>query len=51
MNEKKLKKLYDDLVNDQDFDKLELGLNKPNIFEILRISKTEIRHSIFYLGY
>ena len=47
MNEKKLKKLYDDLVNDQDFDKLELGLNKPNIFEILRISKTEIRHSNF----
>ena len=47
MNEKRLKKLYDNLVNDQDFDKLELGLNKPNIFEILKISKTEIRHSNF----
>ena len=47
MEEKRLKNLYNDLVNDQDFDKLELGLNKPNIFEILRISKTEIRHSNF----
>ena len=47
MDEKRLKKLYDNLINDQDFDKLELGLNKPNIFEILKISKTEIRHSNF----
>ena len=30
MTEKKLKKLYDDLVNDQDFDKLELELNNPH---------------------
>ena len=47
MDENKLKKLYNELVNDSDFDKLELELNKPNIFEILKISKTEIRHSNF----
>lgn len=47
MDENKLKKLYNELVNDSDFDKLELGLNKPNIFEILKISKSEIRHSNF----
>ena len=40
----KLKSLYDDLLKDIDFDKLELGLQNPNIFEILKISKTEIRH-------
>ena len=44
MNLNKLKKLYNELVNDSDFDKLELELNKPNIFEILKISKSEIRH-------
>ena len=42
-----LKELYSNLINDEDFDRLELGLNQPNIFEILRISKTEIRHSNF----
>jgi len=42
-----LKKLYNNLINDEDFDRLELGLNQPNIFEILKISKTEIRHSNF----
>ena len=40
-------KQYNRLVNDEDFDKLELGLKNPNIFQILRISKAEIRHSNF----
>lgn len=47
MELKKLRSLYDDLLKDIEFDKLELGLHNPNIFEILRISKTEIRHSNF----
>ena len=46
-NELVLKELYSNLINDDDFDRLELGLNQPNIFEILRISKNEIRHSNF----
>ena len=47
MELKKLRSLYDDLLKDIEFDKLELGLQNPNIFEILKISKTEIRHSNF----
>jgi len=43
----KLKGLYNQLINDENFDRLELGLHQPNIFEILRISKAEIRHSNF----
>jgi len=43
----KLNSLYDTLIKDDDFGKLELGLNEPNIFQILRISKKEIRHSNF----
>ena len=42
-----LKSLYDKLLKDEDFDKLDLGLKNPNIFQILRISKNEIRHSNF----
>ena len=42
-----LKEKYDLLLNDEDFDRLDLGLKNPNIFEILRISKNEIRHSNF----
>jgi hypothetical protein len=42
-----IKKKYSNLLNDITFDKLELGLKKPNIFEILQISNTEIRHSNF----
>ncbi|MBT6200006.1 MAG: PD-(D/E)XK nuclease family protein [Bacteroidetes Order II. Incertae sedis bacterium] len=42
-----LKKAYDHLVADIDFDKLELGLRNPNIFNILKITKNEIRHSNF----
>ena len=47
MELKELRSLYDDLLKDIEFDKLELGLQNPNIFEILKISKTEIRHSNF----
>ena len=45
--EGQLKEQYDQLINDKRFDELELGLNKPNLFEILRITRTEIRHSNF----
>ena len=47
MEEKNIKQLYDKLLKDEDFDKLDLGLKNPNIFQILRISKNEIRHSNF----
>lgn len=47
MTESELKEKYDLLLNDEDFDRLDLGLKNPNIFEILRISKNEIRHSNF----
>lgn len=47
MTEEELKEKYDRLINDEDFDRLDLGLKNPNIFEILRISKNEIRHSNF----
>lgn len=40
-------KSFKALINDIDFDRLELGLKNPNIFRILKISKTEIRHSNF----
>ena len=47
MEIEKLNSLYDTLIKDDDFGKLELGLNEPNIFQILRVSKKEIRHSNF----
>jgi len=47
LEEKKRKEQYRKLLNDPDFDKIELELRKPNIFQILRISRTEIRHSNF----
>jgi hypothetical protein len=47
MDTHELKSLYDRLLKDEDFDKLDLGLKNPNIFQILRISKNEIRHSNF----
>ncbi len=46
-SEEELKSSYNRLLKDIDFDKLELGLKKPNIFEILNISNAEIRHSNF----
>jgi len=47
MDRTSLKSHYDKLLKDEDFDKLDLGLKNPNIFQILRISKNEIRHSNF----
>ena len=47
MDLNELKYKYDKLLKDEDFDKLDLGLKNPNIFQILRISKNEIRHSNF----
>ncbi|MDI1233382.1 MAG: PD-(D/E)XK nuclease family protein [bacterium] len=35
------------LLNDIHFDRIELGLRKVNFFDILQISKAEIRHSNF----
>ena len=42
-----LKSDYDKLLKNEDFDKLDLGLKNPNIFQILRITNNEIRHSNF----
>ena len=42
-----LKSKYDKLLKDENFDRLELGLSNPNIFQILKITKSEIRHSNF----
>ena len=42
-----LKSRYDKLLKDESFDRLDLGLKNPNIFQILRITKNEIRHSNF----
>ena len=42
-----LKNLYDQILKDEDFDKLDLGLKNPNIFQILKITNKEIRHSNF----
>lgn len=47
MEIQELKNKYDELLKDEDFDRLDLGLKNPNIFSILQISKTEIRHSNF----
>jgi len=47
MEIQQLKKEYDFLLKNEDFDKLDLGLKNPNIFQILKISKNEIRHSNF----
>jgi len=42
-----LKTHYDSLLKDESFDKLDLGLKNPNIFDVLKISRNEIRHSNF----
>ena len=47
MELEELKSQYDKLLKDEDFDKLDLGMKNPNIFQILRITKNEIRHSNF----
>lgn len=45
--ELEIRELYRELLNNNDFEKLELELQTPNIFQILNISKAEIRHSSF----
>ena len=47
MNAEQLKSSYDRLLKDEQFDRLDLGLKNPNIFQVLRIAKNEIRHSNF----
>lgn len=47
MTETEIREKYRGLINDIDFDKLELGLKTPNIFKILSVARTEIRHSNF----
>ena len=47
MTEKEIREQYRNLLNDSDFDKIELQLRTPNIFQILNISRAEIRHSNF----
>jgi hypothetical protein len=47
MSENTIRELYRSLINDLDFDKIELELKTPNIFQILNISRTEIKHSNF----
>lgn len=46
-SEKSIRAAYKKLLNDLNFERLELELNKPNIFQILNVGKTEIRHSNF----
>ncbi len=45
--QKEIRSAYKDLLNDPDFERLELELGKPNIFHILNIGNAEIRHSNF----
>ncbi|MGE0929295.1 PDDEXK-like family protein [Peijinzhouia sedimentorum] len=47
MRETEIREKYRTLLNDLDFDKIELELKTPNIFQILNISRTEIRHTNF----
>ena len=39
MEIEELKSQYDKLLKNEDFDKLDLGLKNPNIFQILRITR------------
>jgi len=47
MKTKDINNRYSQLVKDINFDRLDLELKNPNIFHILKISNTEIRHSNF----
>jgi len=47
MAQEKIKSLYTNMVSDPDFDRLELGLKKPNIFDVLKVETNEVRHSNF----
>jgi hypothetical protein len=40
-------RLYKNLVNDIAFDEIEIGLNQNNIFSILNVETSELRHSNF----
>lgn len=46
-SDKQWKSRFTDMLNDPDFDRLELGISLPNIFAILGASRQEIRHSFF----
>lgn len=43
----KIHRLYGDLVSDISFDRLELSLGQTNIFSILNVQNSELRHSNF----
>lgn len=45
--EDELRKLYRDLLEDEEFDQIDLDLKTPNIFHILGISRAELKHSNF----
>ena len=47
---KEQKEQYRELLKDDDLENLELELQKPNIFNILGISRMEIRHSNLLVG-
>lgn len=47
MNLKEYKRQYEEFSNSPLVDQLTFGLKRPNIFEILKISSAEIRHSNF----
>lgn len=47
MTEAEIREKYKRLLNDLDFDRLDLELRTPNIFQILNIARAEIRHSNF----
>src|SRR4051794_5041144 len=47
MTGQEVREKYRELLNDINFDKMGLLLKTPNIFQILNISRTEIRHSNF----
>ncbi|MES2766944.1 MAG: PD-(D/E)XK nuclease family protein [Bacteroidota bacterium] len=46
-SQQEIREKYRNLLDDIDFDRMELQLKAPNIFKILNISRTEIRHSNF----
>ncbi|MDD3662732.1 MAG: PD-(D/E)XK nuclease family protein [Candidatus Pacebacteria bacterium] len=47
MNKQALEKEYKEFISDRDVSRLELLLNKPNIFNALKVGHYEIRHSNF----
>lgn len=47
MNKHDLEKAYMNFISDRDVSRMELILDKPNIFNALKIVQQEIRHSNF----